>query len=91
VLSWSVARLSTGERQRLALIRLLAQGPEVLLLDEATANLDPSNSARVEAIVGAYRGTQSAAVLWVSHDPAQRRRLGGRSLIIRDHRLEPES
>ncbi|EGV18090.1 ABC transporter ATP-binding protein [Thiocapsa marina] len=91
VLGWSVTRLSTGERQRLALVRLLAQTPEALLLDEATANLDPSNSARVESVVETYRKAQGAAVLWVSHDPEQRRRIGGRSLIIRNERLEPEA
>ncbi|UHD18787.1 ABC transporter ATP-binding protein [Thiocapsa bogorovii] len=91
VLGWSVTRLSTGERQRLALVRLLAQTPEALLLDEATANLDPSNGARVEAVVETYRKAQGAAVLWVSHDPEQRRRIGGRSLIIRNERLEPEA
>lgn len=91
VLGWSVARLSTGERQRLALVRLLAQNPEALLLDEATANLDPSNSERVESLVEAYRQSHQAAVLWVSHDPDQRKRLGLRSLVIRDERLEPEA
>jgi ABC-type iron transport system FetAB ATPase subunit len=90
VLGWTVARLSTGERQRLALARLLANGPEALLLDEATANLDPTNRDRVEVIVEDYRKDQRAAVLWVSHDPDQRRRLGGRRLLIRDGRLEPE-
>lgn len=93
VLGWSVSRLSTGERQRLALARLLAQGPEALLLDEATANLDPVNRDRVESVVGAYRQQRSAATLWVSHDPEQRVRLtadgGGRELLIRDGRLEP--
>jgi ABC-type iron transport system FetAB ATPase subunit len=91
VLGWSVARLSTGERQRLALARLLANGPDVLLLDEATANLDPPNRERVEAIVQDYRRERRAAVLWVSHDPEQRRRLDGRRLIIRNDHLEPES
>ncbi|WP_296811397.1 ATP-binding cassette domain-containing protein [Thiocapsa sp.] len=91
VLAWSVTRLSTGERQRLALVRLLAQTPEALLLDEATANLDPSNGARVESVVETYRKRQGAAVLWVSHDPEQRRRIGGRSLVIRNERLEPEA
>lgn len=90
VLDWAVSRLSTGERQRLALARLLANRPEVLLLDEATANLDPPNRDRVEAIVEEYRGKRSAAVLWVSHDPEQRRRLDGQRLTIRDGRLEPE-
>jgi putative ABC transport system ATP-binding protein len=89
-LDWSVARLSTGERQRLALARLLAVGPQAFLLDEATANLDPPNRDRVEAIIEDYRARRGAAVLWVSHDAEQRRRLGGRRLIIRDARLEAE-
>lgn len=91
VLGWSVSRLSTGERQRLALARLIANGPEVLLLDEATANLDPLNRDRVEAIVQDYRRDRAAAVLWVSHDRSQRRRLAGRCLVIRNARLEPEA
>jgi ABC-type iron transport system FetAB ATPase subunit len=89
VRTWSVSRLSTGERQRLALARLLVQGPEALLLDEATANLDPINRDRVELTVQAYRTAQNLAVLWVSHDPEQRERLGGRQLAIRDGRLGP--
>lgn len=60
------------------------------MLDEATANLDPLNRDRVEALVRDYQRERTAAVLWVSHDPEQRRRLGGRSLVIRDARLEPE-
>ncbi|AFL74802.1 ABC transporter ATP-binding protein [Thiocystis violascens] len=99
VLNWSIARLSTGERQRLALVRLLAQKPEALLLDEATANLDPAGRGRVETLVDTYRRNVRAAVLWVSHDPEQRQRLAeisdvqsiGRSYVIRDGRLEPES
>jgi ABC-type iron transport system FetAB ATPase subunit len=90
VLGWQVSRLSTGERQRLALTRLLANGPQALLLDEATANLDPSNRDRVEELVEDYRAARGAAVLWVSHDPEQRRRLDGRRLVIRNARLEPE-
>ena len=89
-LGWAISRLSTGERQRLALARVLANRPEALLLDEATANLDPSNRERVEALVEAYRVEHGAAVLWVSHDPDQRARLGGRRLVIQDRRLAPE-
>ena len=88
VFDWSIARLSTGERQRLALARLLAQDPEALLLDEATANLDPSNRERVERVVAGYRTAHAAAVLWVSHDPEQRERLGGRQFGILDGRLQ---
>jgi ABC-type iron transport system FetAB ATPase subunit len=90
VLGWSVNRLSTGERQRLALVRLLANRPEALLLDEATANLDPTNRDRVEAVIDAYRLRHGAAVLWVSHDAEQRARLGDASLVIRDGALVSE-
>jgi putative ABC transport system ATP-binding protein len=91
VLGWAVARLSTGERQRLALVRLLAQRPEALLLDEATANLDPLNRDRVEALVATYRTEVDAAILWVSHDREQRVRVGGASFVIRHRRLVPET
>jgi len=90
VLRWQVSRLSTGERQRLALARLLTLRPEALLLDEATANLDPVNRDRAEALITDYQAGQDAAVLWVSHDPDQRRRLGSRSLIIDGGRLRPD-
>ncbi len=95
VLDWDVQRLSTGERQRLALARLLVNGPEVLLLDEATANLDPSNRAQAEQLIDDYRRQRRAAVLWASHDPDQRWRLaqaaGGRCFVIEAGRLQAES
>ena len=94
VLRWDVTRLSTGERQRLALARLLANRPEALLLDEATANLDPTNRERAEGLILDYAKRHRAPVLWVSHDPAQRARLaevaGGRCLVIDDGQLRPE-
>lgn len=74
--TWSVHRLSTGEKQRLGLLRLLALRPDALLLDEPTANLDPVATARVEAMVGAYRQERAIPVLWVSHDPDQAARVG---------------
>ena len=90
VSGWAITRLSTGERQRLALARLLLNQPQALLLDEATANLDSVNRERVETVLEDYRVAHATAMLWVSHDPEQRVRLGGRRLIIRESRLEPE-
>ncbi len=89
VLDWEVARLSTGERQRLALLRLLGNAPQALLLDEPTAALDPASRARVEAVVADYRRKREAAVLWVSHDPAQIGRVADRHYRLEDGRLQP--
>ncbi|MEJ1341260.1 MAG: ATP-binding cassette domain-containing protein [Candidatus Sedimenticola sp. (ex Thyasira tokunagai)] len=89
-MEWSIQHISSGERQRLALARLLSIAPKVLLLDEPTANLDQQNIRRVETVIESYLKQHNAAVLWVSHDPAQRRRLGGRHLTIADGGIEEE-
>ena len=78
ILDRPVTRLSSGEKQRLALLRLLANKPRVLLLDEPTANLDPENVQRVERVIEAYRREHEAAVLWVSHDRQQIKRVATR-------------
>lgn len=88
---WQVSRLSTGEKQRLALARVLMNRPRVLLLDEPTASLDPTNSAALEAVVAAYQRQTGAAVLWVSHDAAQAARVGQRHFHLTTHGLEQES
>jgi ABC-type iron transport system FetAB ATPase subunit len=84
----AVSRLSTGERQRLALIRALVLEPPVLLLDEPTGPLDPDSVRRVEAVLRA-RLAGGAAIVLVSHDPAQAQRLGAERRRMRERRLEP--
>jgi UDP-glucose/iron transport system ATP-binding protein len=81
-----VIRLSTGERQRLALLRALAGSPPVLLLDEPTGALDEANTARVEVLL-AERLRAGTAILMVTHSPAQAARLGRRHLRLADRRL----
>ena len=88
VLGWEVSRLSTGERQRLALLRLLAHQPRALLLDEPTAALDPANVGQVEAVIAGYRRKEEAPVLWVSHDPTQAARVADRRFELAGGRLE---
>ena len=87
VMSWQLARCSTGEKQRLALLRLLNNQPRVLLLDEPTASLDPVNVARVEQVIIDYMKTYQAAAIWVSHDPQQIQRVASRHVEIRQDEL----
>lgn len=81
-MGWQVSRLSSGEKQRLALARLLMNTPQVLLLDEPTASLDPESAANVEQLIADYRRDTDAAVLWVSHDAQQAGRVGDRQLQL---------
>jgi ABC-type iron transport system FetAB ATPase subunit len=88
ILEQPVSRLSSGEKQRLALMRLLSNRPRVLLLDEPTANLDPENTRRIEAVIAEYRRSHDAAVIWVSHDEEQVRRVANRLYEVVDGRLQ---
>ncbi len=81
-LSRSIAKLSSGQLQRLALLRLLANQPRVLLLDEVTASLDPENVRRVEVLISEYCASRGAAAIWVSHDPQQISRVSRRQLVL---------
>jgi ABC-type iron transport system FetAB ATPase subunit len=81
-LEWQVERLSSGERQRLALLRLLDIGPSALLLDEPTANLDSDSARAVEERIGEYRRENGAAVVWVSHDAGQRQRVADDEMVL---------
>jgi ABC-type iron transport system FetAB ATPase subunit len=77
VLDTDIERLSTGERQRLALVRSLARRPSVLLLDEPTAALDPGSVARAEALLRAALA-DGMALLIVTHAAEQAARLAQR-------------
>jgi len=83
-----VRRLSTGERQRLALVRALVLNAPLLLLDEPTGPLDPDAAGKVEALL-LERLAAGAAVILVSHDPGQAARLGAQRRQIRDRRMAP--
>ena len=83
-----VARLSSGERQRAALVRALLRAARVLLLDEPTSALDVDSCARVEEVLG-ERLAKGTAVLLVSHDPEQIARMSARGLRLEKGRLVP--
>jgi len=71
VLDWDVGRLSSGEKQRLSIVRTLQRGPRALLLDEPTAHLDRDNVSAAEEALAAYRRDEQVPALWVSHDREQ--------------------
>ncbi|WP_227369666.1 ATP-binding cassette domain-containing protein [Halomonas sp. M20] len=82
VLEWQISRLSSGEKQRLALLRALCRKPSALLLDEPTANLDEANVHRVEAWLTSRIRQEGWPVLWVAHHGAQIARVADRHLRI---------
>ena len=84
--TWLVSRLSTGERQRLALVRSLRPAVKVLLLDEPTSGLDGESVARVEALLKQQLET-GVAILLVTHDPAQAVRMASRHFALRGGQL----
>lgn len=69
--------LSGGESQVVSLIRAIQLDPQVLLLDEPTAALDPQSSREVESLVSGWIESEgpSRAYIWVSHDHEQARRM----------------
>lgn len=80
-LEWEVARLSTGERQRLALVRALILEPQVLLLDEPTSALDEKAATAVEDVLKNYLAL-GKTIIMVTHDIAQISRMGGLHAVV---------
>ena len=78
--------LSGGEQQRLALARAWALGPEVLFLDEPTANLDPNATRDIESIIIAIHAS-GTKIIMTTHSLGQARRLGDEIVFLSEGRL----
>ena len=78
----AATKLSAGEAQRVALARALLVQPDVLLLDEPTANLDPYNVGLIEEIVQEENTARGTTIVLVTHNVFQARRLAHRTGLI---------
>jgi ABC-type polar amino acid transport system ATPase subunit len=90
VMSWPVSRLSTGERQRLALLRAMVQNPKVLLLDEPTSALDPEAAAKVESVLH-EKLAAGVIIIMVTHDVAQAKRMSEKRYVMEKGTLKEAS
>lgn len=83
----TATKLSAGEAQRAALARALILRPDVLLLDEPTANLDPQNVAQIEQIIQAENHDRGTTIVIVTHNIFQARRISHRTALLVNGRL----
>ncbi|MGD0023219.1 MAG: ABC transporter ATP-binding protein [Xanthobacteraceae bacterium] len=83
-------RLSAGQKTRVSLAKSLINSPELLLLDEPTASLDPDTADWVRAHLERYRRERNATVLLASHNMAEVERLCERVIIMKKGRIEDD-
>jgi ABC-type bacteriocin/lantibiotic exporter with double-glycine peptidase domain len=89
LLNMPLNKLSSGEKQRFALLRLLANQPQALLLDEPTSHLDPDSVSRAEQLILDYQQAHDCPLILVSHDKEQCRRMTRQSLTMQNMKLRP--
>jgi len=83
-----VGTLSGGEVQRVAIARAIAIGPEALLLDEPTANLDPHSTSKIETLITEIIRQYRTTTIMTTHDMAQGQRLSDKMAVLIDGRIE---
>jgi ABC-2 type transport system ATP-binding protein len=86
----ATGKLSAGQKTRVALAKALINAPDVLLLDEPTASLDPDTADWVRSRLETYRAERGATVLLASHNMAEVERLCERVIIMKRGRIEDD-
>ncbi len=79
--------LSGGQKRRVAIAGVIAMEPEVLILDEPTAGLDPEGREEILCNIDAYRRAKNATIMMVSHSMADVARMADRLLVMNNSRL----
>jgi tungstate transport system ATP-binding protein len=79
--------LSGGEMQRVAIARAITTKPDILLLDEPTANLDPVSTETIESMIGNLKNRLGITVILCTHDMIQGQRLADRIAVVIDGRI----
>lgn len=79
--------LSGGEKQRVSLARVMITGPDILILDEPTANLDPVSTEVIETLIRHYNKKLGTTVILSTHDLMQGQRLASRVAVMMDGRF----
>ncbi|MEN2977089.1 ABC transporter ATP-binding protein [Tistrella bauzanensis] len=80
-------RLSAGQKTRVSLAKAMLNSPDLLLLDEPTASLDPDTGDRLRGLLERFRDLSGAAILLASHNMGEVERLAHRVLMMRAGRV----
>jgi ABC-2 type transport system ATP-binding protein len=84
-------KLSAGQKTRVALAKALINEPEVMLLDEPTASLDPDTADWIRGHLERYRDRRGAAILLASHNMGEVERLCDRVIMLKHGRIEDDA
>lgn len=84
-------KLSAGQKTRVALAKALVNEPEVMLLDEPTASLDPDTADWIRSHLERYRAARGATILLASHNMGEVERLCDRVIMLKQGRIEDDA
>src|SRR3954453_126712 len=90
ILDRPTGKLSSGQKTRVSLAKALINTPELLLLDEPTASLDPDTADWIRQHIESYRSSNNATILLASHNMLEVERLCDRVIIMKRGRIEDD-